>query len=380
MAERNLRVLDKEVAIGCALLCRTDRLEMLDRASGGSNTLVGTCVCGRPSTPLATMGPTAVFAVHLDATSEQKRIDQVLKCLSLAREMEVREVVFAGDMNSEFLTGSCVTALLHDTSKPSEEEMARQCALSLRLSNAEGGDEEDDQKAAKAVSEEVQAPTAEQMKEWRELWDKARQAVQTHRIALSRVATGPTRAGYDHGEDCGPCLAWSLDHVLYTNRTLALSRSWESLEGDANARETGLPNRDCPSDHLPVAAAFKPTPTPKLSSSNEASLLQALEALEKKHGHERDALTAKLEAQKPVVAAESTAEGGQTAKEKKRKKTEKPPPEVIAHIQESRKQQRVQKEEQSKERASFVGKLGELELDSFEKVLTPATWIESGAR
>merc|ERR1712194_403842 len=114
----------------------------------------------------------------------------------------------------------------------------------------------------------------------------------------------------------------------------------------ANARETGLPNRDCPSDHLPVAAAFKPAPTPKLSSSNEASLLQALEALEKKHGHERDALTAKLEAQKPVVAAESTAEGGQTAKE-----------------------------EQSKERASFVGKLGELELDSFEKVLTPATWI-----
>jgi len=382
MAERNLRVLDKDVAIGCAVLVRQDRLELVNRPSGGSNTLVGVCVRGRANTALAAMDPTAVFSVHLDATSEQKRIEQVMKCLTLVREMEGREVVLAGDMNSEFFPGSCVTALLDQTPMPSAEEMALQCAQSLRLSNAEGDEDEEEQAqgtAAKAKSSEAQAPSEEQLQEWRTLWNTAREAVEAHRISLSRVATGPTRAGYDHGKDCGPCAAWSLDHVLYTRRTLTLRSSWESLEGDDVARETGLPNRECPSDHLPVAAAFVPSSVPKLSSSEEADLLRKLEALESQHAESRDALAAQLEAQKPKLPVEP-AEDGQTAKEKKKKKTEKPPPEIIAHIQESRRQQRAQKEEQAKERSAFVASLGELELDVLEKVLKPSVWVESGTR
>ena len=43
MAERNKRVLDNEVAIGCAVLYRTDRLEPVDPAAveDDPNTVVG---------------------------------------------------------------------------------------------------------------------------------------------------------------------------------------------------------------------------------------------------------------------------------------------------------------------------------------------------
>ena len=51
--------------------------------------------------PLAPLGPTAFFSVHLDAKSEAQRVGQLEKCLEAARSFGTREVVIAGDLNTE---------------------------------------------------------------------------------------------------------------------------------------------------------------------------------------------------------------------------------------------------------------------------------------
>ena len=45
-------------------------------------------------------------------------------------------------------------------------------------------------------------------------------------------------------------------------------------------REVGLPNRLCPSGHLPVAACFSLLPTPSLSPEQQQQLTERLGALE----------------------------------------------------------------------------------------------------
>ena len=51
---------------------------------------VGVCVRGQPGTALAALGPTAVLSVHLDATSEEKRVRQLSNCLERARQLASR--------------------------------------------------------------------------------------------------------------------------------------------------------------------------------------------------------------------------------------------------------------------------------------------------
>merc|ERR1719329_1720759 len=128
IAERNKRVLDQEVAIGNVVLCRRDRLERIDVTDlPSANTRVATCIRGLASGPLSALGRTVVFSVHLDAQSEEKRVEQLCACLGLVRQAGAREVVIAGDMNTEVLAGSCVGASIDGCPDPSAEDLAREC-------------------------------------------------------------------------------------------------------------------------------------------------------------------------------------------------------------------------------------------------------------
>eukprot|EP00951_Prasinocladus_malaysianus_P036185 scaffold378961_cov25-Prasinocladus_malaysianus.AAC.1 len=80
---------------------------MTKKATDQETTRVGVCLRGLPGTGLEALGPTAVFSVHLDATSEAQRVSTLRRCLEGARAMGTRSVVVAGDMNSEAKLGSC---------------------------------------------------------------------------------------------------------------------------------------------------------------------------------------------------------------------------------------------------------------------------------
>lgn len=387
MAERNKRVLDLEAAIGCAVLYRADRLEVLDDKSAAQpNTLLSICVRGRQATALSALEPVAIFSVHLDAQSEVKRVEQLSKCLTVARQRGVREIIIAGDLNSECLEGSCVAAFCASMRQPSDEEMARECAAALRLGASEA--EEGAEGPGSGAGPAPQAPTAEQLQEWRELWAEAAGAAEDCRAALSRVPLGPTRAAYEHGKTCGPCVAWRLDHLLYSARSLELRARWATLEADPESAAEGLPNRRCPSDHLPVAATFRPVPVPRLAAEEEAALLRQLGQVEERHEAESAALQAQLEATRPKAAAEEAAAAAAAAAEqpqgkqekKKKKASERPAPEVQAHIQECRRQSRQQKELHAGERAETVAALGDLERDALEKHFCLRVWVETGKR
>lgn len=184
IADRNERVLANRVAIGCAVLFRSDRLVFVEVPDKGEdpNTLVSACLMGHPDSELHDLGPTAFFSVHLDAQSEEKRVEQMKKCLEKARALHTRDAVFAGDMNTECLPGSCIRAYFSSES-PSADDMARECASALRIS---GEDEEENEAGVNTVTE----LTAEHMEKWKLLWDKAAQAPQEHRMDLQRVPIG----------------------------------------------------------------------------------------------------------------------------------------------------------------------------------------------
>ena len=187
MAERNERVLANRVAIGCAVLFRSDRLvQREETARSDPNRLVSACLEGHPESGIRHLGRTAFFSVHLDAQSEEERVEQLRKCLEKARALGTRDAVFAGDMNAECFPGSCVRAII-SPEVPSAEEMARQCAAALRIAGTDDADEE--QKETKDSSESAE-PTAQQLEQWKVLWDKAAQAPKEYRMCLQRVPTG----------------------------------------------------------------------------------------------------------------------------------------------------------------------------------------------
>ena len=49
--------------------------------------------------------------------------------------------------------------------------------------------------------------------------------------------------------------------------------AWATLEDDAQSSAEGLPNRQCPSDHLPIAATFAPVAAPNLDGSAAMALV-----------------------------------------------------------------------------------------------------------
>ena len=163
-----------------------------------------------PGSPLEQLGKTAFFSVHLDAQSEEKRVDQLRKCLERARALGTRQVVFAGDLNTECRPGSCIRAFVSDEA-PSDEDMARECASALRIAGTEDGDDESpaNQKELKGDGGDGE-PSADQLAAWHLLWQKAAKSPSEHRVRLTRVPTGPTRSAYDHGKTEGPCVSWRL--------------------------------------------------------------------------------------------------------------------------------------------------------------------------
>merc|ERR1719230_1503124 len=100
--------------------------------------------------------------------------------------------------------------------------MARECANAHRLSVDEDGEA--------TTNPGEQALTSAQLEAWSQLRQKAKDASSEHRITLSHLPTGSTRAAWDHGKTCGPCVSWRLDHIFFTSRTLKLHSSWTALE------------------------------------------------------------------------------------------------------------------------------------------------------
>jgi len=235
-----------------------------------------------------------------------------------------REVVIAGDMNTECLVGSCVAALLDGAPQPTASDLMRECASALRIGSECEDSEDAPEKVGKVTSDD-------QLTAWCDLRRKAIDGALEHRIALSHLETGATRAAYDHGKDCGPCASWCLDHIFYSARNLQLQTSWAALEADLESAAAGLPNRSCPSDHLPIAATFKPLPVPTLHPAKAAELLKQVDALDAQQAGELRLLRDKLaELEPPPSASDTAAEGADNSggkPAKKNKKTEKPSPE-----------------------------------------------------
>lgn len=308
--------------------------------------------------------------------------------------------------------------------------------------------------------EEGEPLRADHLIAWKSLWLQASQAVSSSRMALNHVTTGDTRAAYDHGKKEGPCTGWRLDHILYSPRELTLRQVWAALEADPVSLTRGLPNHNCPSDHLPIAAGFAFHPSPQLESAAREALLGRVHTIEASNRSRWETLAnelaqgqAQVEAQvsgapaaaTPAVvgsgvvsggvvpmntsvaqfqgatpgglsldeiraltlhgtssggakgvscilspggvrphacyhmqrkgemrttqqpAAAAAASGSSEAVKNKGKKGGKPAPEVIAFIQERRRQERALKQELGQEREEFIAGLGELELDALEE-------------
>ena len=380
IAARNLRVLRSAAAVGNAVLVRDERLEIVESAGKkDANTKVQLAVKGRGD--LAGLGLTAVASVHLDAKDEEQRVKALAKCIEHASSLGTREVIICGDMNSELLRGSCVSAFLADEPEPTAEELERECSSALRLGDSEG----EEAGAAR--------PTVEQVEGWRALWSLARSSWQQGRVALARVPTRGTRAGYAHGKREGPCVSWALDHILYTPRTLRLHAHWASLEDDADSAAAGLPSLTCPSDHLPIAAVFEPVDPPVLAPHRAAELIESLGALRAAQMEERATLTAEVEAEQRelevaeqggsaavVSAAAEANEEMQVAKGKQKSKKKGPPSAAMqALLRGSRERQKALKLAQREARAAFMLPLDELQRDALEgSLLNQAEWVERG--
>ena len=275
-------------------------------------TRVCALVAGAEGSALSSLGPTAVFSVHLDATHEDQRVAQLAKCLQQARQLGTREVIVAGDMNTEILpvlsapssaaVSGCVSAQLRCQSVSAVYRLvqrgrrhgaqvgllAQGSAVENLVASAGGAAEPE---GGAVAPEEVEAeaalrkecasalrleagepPSEAQIADWRQLRADAAAAVAESRIRLARVPTHGTRAAYDHGCTAGPCVSWRLDHILYTPRTLRCATHWQTLEADPEAEAAGLPNRRCPSDHLPVGCSFEVGSAPRLGESVQAAL------------------------------------------------------------------------------------------------------------
>ena len=111
IGERNVRVLGKAAAVTCAVLYRSDRMEVVEERFRGprdvdTNTQVTVCLKGK-SWDRDSSG-VVVTSIHLDATDERKRVGQLRRCLHRARnfrskedELEPISTLIVGDYNQE---------------------------------------------------------------------------------------------------------------------------------------------------------------------------------------------------------------------------------------------------------------------------------------
>ena len=334
-AKRNLRVVGKDVAVATAIAVgRGWSVAWTGEHNGTTEVLVGVEKDG--------VGAVAVASVHLDAGSEDKRVQLLGATLAAARARmgggRNLRVVVAGDMNAEFKVGSALGAVV----SPEDGDAAdarRECTVALR-----------------------RAPDDAELEAWAELRRIARFDIQkTLRSGLlGRVPTGPTRCGYDHEVAGSTAMrAWSLDHLLYSPATLAPVARWATLEADRKALAEGLPNASWPSDHLPVAAAFSVAyPSGPLSEAATAGLRRLAQA-----EAEANAAFAAADADDAAAdAAEKPPKGGG----KKQRQKCKPTPEAIERKRRRRKRRQDLDAALAARRADFVASLDSHDYDALE--------------
>jgi len=398
IAARNVRVLDADVAVTCAILYKSQRLEQMvskqsstiHAAGADTHTNTNTCVTlhlsiigneegSKPSSPIE---PFVVSSVHLDAMDEKKRVGQLTRCLKKAKTLTSIEnangkiipqnsnIIIAGDMNQEFFAGSCVTAFLHHDNATTNE-MEEQCTNSLRLSKGS-------------------RPSNTQLEEWTKVHQEAKRTVFDHCTSLDRVGTECTRAAYDHDEpeenEAQMMGSWRLDHLLYTPHSFEPCAIWATLEDDQESCAVGLPNYRHGSDHIPIAAVFKCKTMQSLSDKQQQDLIHSLETLameqeasltltEGKFGIELAEIEKRFT---DIQASEPNSEPG-PAKKRKVKKG-KPPMEIIECMRKKRLIVRDLKMEQRKQRQEIVKTLTNSERLVIEQYFgySATQWVDRG--
>jgi len=154
-------------------------------------------------------------------------------------------------------------------------------------------------------------------------------------------------------------------------------------KADPHSSETGIPNRTCPSDHIPVAASFESVEPPSLSQEEEDSLLAKFKGIEAAQIEQLLTFSERMQGEQECIEATlpPSLEGAAEVK-KGGKKGGKPPPEVMVFMQKRRVLERDLKAELRTEREAFFAALGELELDLMEaKVKNFSTnWVGTGPK
>uniref|UniRef100_A0A0G4FK59 Endonuclease/exonuclease/phosphatase domain-containing protein n=1 Tax=Chromera velia CCMP2878 TaxID=1169474 RepID=A0A0G4FK59_9ALVE len=401
MAERNKRVLGQYVAIGNAVLWRRERLQPSpqDKDTRHQSTRVSVCLQPQQGSALAVNPrPCAFTSVHLDATDEAKRVKQLCQALVVSKEMYgCTDLIICGDMNTDFAPGTAVARFDSLTAKPTEEELVEECRAALRLDSSdmpmeeeEGGNQKSASAAASAqcevekegleggegVAEKEkdnanQTPSVEQLDQWRALHKEAMLAVRERRVRLERAPTGPTRSGYGYGATAGPCVSFKLDHFLFSGSSLRLHTLWETLEADRESEMAGLPNMKCPSDHLPIGAAFERKAVETVEPSRVKEIEAAVEAVEASQSEALASLSRQMEGEAAALPQSENTNEGEKGKGKGKAKG-KPSPEMVAHLQRRRRLEKELKGQQKGERERLVQGLSVLELELVDALVGAA--------
>ncbi|KAL3765136.1 hypothetical protein ACHAW5_000805 [Stephanodiscus triporus] len=430
IAERNRRVMLADVAITNAIFYKSGRWSPSRIAPSEGVVNTTTCVVraffpadndergggGGGGGNARTDDPIAIASVHLDARSEERRVQQLRQCiegsLSFSTTPYPPPCIIAGDYNSELFDGSCIGAFLGrdddecDHPSGADDECASRTTTraahpvdgGVIAARSSGGRTRECASALRLPS--AAFPSTEQSRAWDELHDSVGRFVRLHDLALRRIDTGCTRAAYDHdddpsrasdGGDRRTMAQWHLDHILYTPSTLMPLVRWTTLDDDEHSRTVGLPNEHVPTDHLPIAAAFERRAHPRLCEDSMRALIESMDDIESRHNSELkskedeiDRRRAELEKQRAKEdVSESTDMESMRSGKDKRKKKGPPPTEMIEHIRSSRAAVKELKSRQRTERQEFVDEVGILERMVMRHLLrgnhfTCSQWIEHG--
>ncbi|KAL7540585.1 hypothetical protein ACHAXR_010218 [Thalassiosira sp. AJA248-18] len=389
MAERNRRVLLADVAITNGIFYRADKWSPICKKEGGIGANNTTSCVTQAFLPVdSEQGndidnePIVITSIHLDACSEEKRVQQLQRCLvqsiSYSTTPYIPPCVIAGDYNAELFKGSCVNAFLakHDEPDGNISLRKKECRAALRLPSSVH------------LSED-------QMDDWDALHNCVTKFIHHRFLTLDRIDTGCTRVAYDHDEDPSTLsdqnqramAQWRLDHILYTPSTLMPLGKWSTLEDDEHSRKVGLPNDSVPTDHLPISALFEMQPHPRLSEESKETLTELFTEMENKQILELETMNTEAE-QKRVDLEHKHGEKKkdelietQPQPTKSKKKKVRPPMEIIQHIQMSREMIRELKRKHIAERGRFISSLTMLEKMVLQSILgrdiTCIEWAES---
>ncbi|KAL3782083.1 hypothetical protein ACHAWO_005753 [Cyclotella atomus] len=402
MGERNQRVLQKDAAVTNAIFYRSDKWRPISSScSSGSTTncvmqaFVSTTDEIKDTNDSAQPDPIVIVSIHLDAKSEEKRVQQVQRCLELCAkcsQSHIPPIIIAGDYNCELFRGSCVHEFL---AKDGNEQ------FTYELHNGQPTVQDTQYECSKALRLPADStPDRDQMESWNALRNNVSNFITDNCLVLKRLDTGTTRVAYNHDDELEDDAIsetanssntakkrdmeqWHLDHIMYTSLTLDPVAKWATLEGDAYSAKSGLPNVNVPTDHLPIAAVFKLKTHPRLDEDVRSKLIVSINELEQRHSTQLKNLQVDLDRtrleleQNHATMNDSDPANGQ----KKKKAKTKPPPEIIDHIRHSR---AAKKELKGKHRAERHGLLKDLavlermELQMYFNGLSCRSWAENG--